>query len=58
LICERINASIFINESNEIESQDKPKELTIGQEILIKINSIKYEQNNDLFIVASFVKSF
>jgi hypothetical protein len=58
LICERINASIFINESNEIESQDKPKELTIGQEILIKINSIKYEQNNDLFIVAAFVKSF
>ncbi len=58
MICERINASIFINESNEIESQDKPKELTIGQEILIKINSIKYEQNNDLFIVASFVKSF
>ena len=47
-----------MNESNEIESQDKPKELTIGQEILIKINSIKYEQNNDLFIVASFVKSF
>ncbi len=58
MICERINASIFINESNEIESQDKPKELTIGQEILIKINSIKYEQNNDLFIVAAFVKSF
>lgn len=84
LICERINASIFINdkvgsqpvkegakksdgeetatdgeetgESKQIQSEDL-QNLDIGQEILIKIKTIKYEQNNDLFIIASFVKS-
>ena len=77
MICERINASIFINdqkvgnkqakeeaegtdgeeeESKQIQSEDL-QNLDIGQEILIKIKTIKYEQNNDLFIVASFVKS-
>lgn len=84
MICERINASVFINdkvgsqsvnvgakksdgeetatdgeeseESKQIQSEDL-QNLDIGQEILIKIKTIKYEQNNDLFIIASFVKS-
>lgn len=43
-------------ESNQI--REEVKNLSIGQEILIKIKSIKYEQNKNLFIVASFVKTF
>lgn len=61
LICEKINASVFINKNVENESSEAAlsdvKDLHIGQEILIKIKSVKYEQNN-LFITASYVKSF
>lgn len=64
LICDRINATIFkrvnLNNSNSQEvdpvQDDDLSNLYIGQNILIKIKSIQYEQNN-LFIVATFVKS-
>ena len=64
LICGRINASIFINDKSGGEETDESKQISadlhsleLGQDILIKIKTIKYEQNNNLFIIASFVKS-
>ena len=44
-----------MQEDEFIQSQEALKTLTIGQNILIKIKSMQYEQNN-LFLVASFVK--
>ena len=57
-----MNASIFVNQKGGKYQSDESaqnldlKNLFIGQDIYIKIKSIKYEQNNDLFLVASFVK--
>ena len=43
-------------EEDPLKIQEAFNSLKTGQSVLIKIKSIQYEQNN-LFIVASFVKS-
>ena len=61
MICERVNATIFKkkpkqgdNESTASISQEYDlSNLYVGQEILIIIKNIKYEQN-DLFLTAIF----
>jgi hypothetical protein len=60
LICGRINATIFKNNKKIGLTDEETAELNslfIGQEVLIKIKSIQYEENNNLFIVANFVKA-
>ncbi len=43
------------DDHNEEANQLQLNNLAIGQDVLIKIKSIQYEQNN-LFLIASFVK--
>jgi hypothetical protein len=44
------------NDNSELKSNESLlKNLAIGQEIIVKIKSIQYEQN-DLFIIATFEK--
>ena len=69
MVCDRINATIFkkviknkrnnssdhTDMSLEEKYEEELKQLSIGDNIIIKIKNIKYEQNN-LFITASFEK--
>lgn len=65
LICGKINATVFKRfnikkEDDTNEDDDKLNvlnSLNVGQEILIKIKNIKYEQNS-VFLIATFHSTF
>ncbi len=61
-MCNKINATIFKKRSKESdhikdELNESLNNLKVGQNILIKINNIKYEQN-DLFLIADYYSSY
>ncbi len=59
LICDRVNATIFKKKTKQTENDEEISlaaelnNLYVGQEILIVIKNIQYEQN-DLFLIANF----